>query len=119
MSSGESRIWGSKHTETAGASSASASASGATRATDRAAGNTTTEALTRVAAELRFDLLRNSAYHNDELLFYSAIHRLAMFLSVLAGTATVGTLALVFVPSLQPQQASLLPFSPPLIWCWI
>lgn len=39
---------------------------------------------------LRFELLRNAAYHADRLSFFEGCHRLVMFLSALSGTAAAG-----------------------------
>jgi len=39
---------------------------------------------------LRFELIRNAAYHNDLLNFYSWSHRVAMFVGTVAGTTAFG-----------------------------
>lgn len=39
---------------------------------------------------LRFELLRNAAYHADRLSFFEGCHRMVMFLSALSGTAAAG-----------------------------
>ncbi|MCS0501414.1 hypothetical protein [Ancylobacter mangrovi] len=41
--------------------------------------------------DVRFDLLRNAHYHGDRLGFFERSHRLVMFITVLAGTAAVGS----------------------------
>lgn len=62
----------------------------AVEAETRRQSSTNTTALT--AGDLRFELLRNAAYHSDALWFFSLAHRAIMFFSVLMGSAAVTTI---------------------------
>jgi hypothetical protein len=83
---------GSPDTEAATpAAVASSSAETAGRAT-----RDQTAPLEILAGDLRFDLLRNAAYHNDELFFFSFVHKFTIFLSAIAGTATIGSILIQY-----------------------
>lgn len=60
----------------------------AQRASGNSAEAVSSEPIT--ADGLRFELLRNAAYHADRLSFFEGCHRMVMFLSALSGTAAAG-----------------------------
>lgn len=75
---------GSEQTEAAG--SAAAAAAIGTEPEGAAAGGA--PALT--PDDLRFDVLRNAAYHGARQAWFGGLHRATMFVTALAGTAAVG-----------------------------